>query len=78
MSNAADSFFKGKELLLLEDDLLLRKHLQAKLENMEVEVTPAKLRGSPRALASTLICFVRSNLPDGRVWICCQTLVPAT
>ena len=42
MSNAADSFFKGKELLLLEDDLLLRKRLQAKLENMGMEVTPCE------------------------------------
>ncbi|MEC8866237.1 MAG: DNA-binding response regulator, partial [Verrucomicrobiota bacterium] len=68
MSNAADSFFKGKELLLLEDDLLLRKRLQAKLENMEVEVTPCEtLEEARAALASMRFEFALFdlNLPDG-------------
>lgn len=68
MSNAADSFFKGKELLLIEDDLLLRKRLQAKLENMGMEVTPCEtLEEARAALASMRFEFALFdlNLPDG-------------
>ena len=68
MSNPADSFFKGKELLLLEDDLLLRKRLQAKFEEMEVDVTACESLAEARSAFDSLhfdFALFDLNLPDG-------------
>ena len=68
MSNPADSFFKGKELLLLEDDLLLRKRLQAKFEEMEVDVTACESLAEARSAFDSVhfdFALFDLNLPDG-------------
>lgn len=67
-SNESSNSFKGKELLLLEDDLILTRRLVAKFEQLEIEVTACrKIDEACNALDSLHFDFalLDLNLPDG-------------
>ncbi len=60
--------FKGKEILLLEDDALLGKRLAARLESMGAEVTTATNLAEARGALENLhfdFALLDLNLPDG-------------
>ena len=60
--------FKGKEILLLEDDALLGKRLAARLESMGAEVTTATNLAEARGALGNLhfdFALLDLNLPDG-------------
>ena len=75
-----DSVLERKEILLLEDDVLLRKRLAATLEKMGGEVTTVtNLKEARTALAEMLFDFLLLdlNLPDGLSLVLLQEgLVP--
>ena len=63
-----ESFFKNKEILILEDDLFLAKRLTAQLEETGAEVTQcASLEETKEGLKSCTYDFaiMDLNLPDG-------------
>jgi two-component system response regulator AtoC len=64
----SSQLLKGKELLLLEDDLLLGKRIESKLEQAGLEVTRVQnCADAQRALEEMLFDFALFdlNLPDG-------------
>lgn len=79
-NDSSKSFFKGKELLLLEDDPILSRRLVAKFELLEMEVTAcAKIEEAGNALESLHFDFalLDLNLPDGEsLELLRQGLVP--
>lgn len=61
--------FAGFSILVLEDDVLLRKHLTAYLESLGMDVTGAGSMEAARRFAADLAfdyALVDVNLPDGR------------
>ena len=66
--NESDSILRGKELLLLEDDILLNRRLVAKLESLEADVNACKtIKEAKNSLESLSFDFalLDLNLPDG-------------
>jgi len=65
-----DTYLTGLSIFLLEDDLLLRRRLQARLERLGAEVTGAGTLAEARELLARVnadFALLDVNLPDGKV-----------
>ena len=64
----SDSALKGASILILEDELLLRKHLVAVLEQQDADVTAIGTVDEARRILISLpfdFALIDINLPDG-------------
>lgn len=64
----SDSALKGASILILEDELLLRKHLVAVLEQQDADVTAIGTVDEARRILGSLpfdFALIDINLPDG-------------
>jgi two-component system, NtrC family, response regulator AtoC len=69
MTGPPQNSLTGLEILIVEDEVLLRKQLTAQLERLGMEVTGTGTLGGARQLASEMnfdFALLDVNLPDGR------------
>ncbi|HTL17906.1 MAG TPA: sigma-54 dependent transcriptional regulator [Patescibacteria group bacterium] len=69
MTEELQEGLRGLEILIIEDEVLLRKQLTAQLERLGMEVTGTGTLAGARQLASDMsfdFALVDVNLPDGR------------